>query len=324
MRLSPNSNPTPGDYNDRLPILPSILFGAFFTLAVAWMLGNICLRRLPVPWTIALAVGAAAESGIVFLLLVCGVGNRVSFILLGAVCLAAVLAAGARRGAARGSRAGAGGSREPCIWRARRWHATGAVPDQRAGAGAGAGCRRVSPGTDVRIRAPGRLSHRVGFYEMLPQGLEMLFVPAFAFGRHSAARLVHCAFLLASVPLMWRIGRRLRAAGSSSAGGGGVLLLRAGDGDHRHVRIYRRGRSLLHARHLLCSAGVARHARCALPGAGGNHGGVSATPSRFPGGLVAILAVVFVVAVERGIRARQLALLTGAALVVARRGCCGT
>src|SRR3984957_14167665 len=45
---------------------------------------------------------------------------------------------------------------------------------------------------------------------MMPPGLEMLFVPAFAFGRHSAARLVHFAFLLATVPLLRRIGRRLR------------------------------------------------------------------------------------------------------------------
>ena len=88
-----------GDYNDRLPILPSILFGAFFTLAVAWMLGNICLHRLPVPWTIALAAGAAVESNIVFLLLVSGVGNRVSFGLLGAVCVTAFWWVG--RGAAR-------------------------------------------------------------------------------------------------------------------------------------------------------------------------------------------------------------------------------
>src|ERR1039457_4460887 len=31
----------------------------------------------------------------------------------------------------------------------------------------------------------GGFPSRVGFYEMLPQGFEMLFVPAFAFGRHS-------------------------------------------------------------------------------------------------------------------------------------------
>jgi hypothetical protein len=82
-----------------LPILPSILFGALFTLAVAWMPGNICLHRLPVPWTIALAVGAAAESSIVFLLLASGVGNRAAFVVLGVVSAALYWWLG--RGAAR-------------------------------------------------------------------------------------------------------------------------------------------------------------------------------------------------------------------------------
>src|ERR1039457_5488592 len=111
------------------------------------MLGNICLHRLPVPWTIALAVGAAVESNIVFLLLVSGVGNRVSFGLLGA---------------ARGSREGAGGSREHSPRSRGAGMLRGAVPDQCAGAGVGAGCPRVSPGTHVRIRALGRFSQPGG------------------------------------------------------------------------------------------------------------------------------------------------------------------
>src|ERR1019366_7395187 len=121
-------------------------------------LGNICLHRLPVPWTIALAVGAAAESSIVFLLLVSGVGNRVSFALLGAVCLAAFWWVG--RGAARGCRHG--GSRERVLGTCGAGILRGAVPDQRAGAGVGAGCPRVSPGTHVRIRALGRFSQPGG------------------------------------------------------------------------------------------------------------------------------------------------------------------
>jgi hypothetical protein len=52
-------------------------------------------------------------------------------------------------------------------------------------------------------------SPRIGFYEMLPLGMETLFAPAFAIGRHSAAKLVHFAFLLATVPLILRIARRL-------------------------------------------------------------------------------------------------------------------
>ena len=44
----------------------------------------------------------------------------------------------------------------------------------------------------------GGFTPRVGFFEMLPQGLEMLFSMAFAFGGHSAAKLVHLAFVAAT------------------------------------------------------------------------------------------------------------------------------
>ena len=54
-----------------------------------------------------------------------------------------------------------------------------------------------------------RFPRRVGFYEMLPQGLEMLFLPAYAIGRTAAAKLVHFAFLAATVPLLFATGRRL-------------------------------------------------------------------------------------------------------------------
>ena len=147
-----------------MPILPSILFGACFTLAVAWMLGNICLHRLPVPWTIALAVGAAAESGIVFLLLVCGAGNRVSFILLGAVCLAVYwwLGRGAARLAdpavkARADRVSMYLSGAALAFYGALYLINALAPE------VGAGCHRLSPGAHVRIRALGRLSGRVGF-----------------------------------------------------------------------------------------------------------------------------------------------------------------
>jgi len=55
----------------------------------------------------------------------------------------------------------------------------------------------------------GRFPGRAGFFETLPKGLEMLFTIAYAFGRHSAAKLVHFGFLLASVPLILRVGERL-------------------------------------------------------------------------------------------------------------------
>jgi hypothetical protein len=290
-------------------ILPSILFGAFFTLAVAWMLGNVCLRRLPVPWTIALAVGAAAESGIVFLLLVSGAGNRTSFVLLGAVSAAAYWRLG--RSAAR------------LAERATMYVAGAALAFYGALYLINALAPELEPdaityhlGLTAEYVRLGSFPSRVGFYEMLPQGLEMLFVPAFAFGAHSAARLVHCAFLLATVPLMLQIGRRLQLpdgaalvaavlyfcapmAGitgtSAYTDAGGVFFTLA---TFYTLLVWRDTRDVRY----LAPAGIAAGFCYAI---------------KFPGGLVALLAVVWVVAVERGIRVRPLALLMGMALAVA-------
>ena len=280
------------------------------------MLGNICLRRLPVPWTIALAVGAAAESGIVFLLLVCGVGNRVSFILLGAVCL-------------------------PVFWWLGRGSARLADPVKARADGvsvylAGAALAFYGALYLINAMAPelepdaiayhlgltseyvrlGGFPSRVGFYEMLPQGLEMLFVPAFAFGQHSAARLVHCAFLLASVPLMLRIGRRLElpeGAGLAAA----VLYFCAPVVGITGTSAYTDAGEVFFTLATFYALLVWRDTRDVryLAPAGITAGFCYAV--KFPGGLVAMLALAFVVAAERGMHARQLALLAGAALAVA-------
>ena len=280
------------------------------------MLGNICLHRLAVPPAIALAVGAAAESSMVFVLLVFGVGNRVTFILLGTVCLAVFWRLG--RDAARLA--------DPAKARADRvtLYLTGAAlafygalylinalaPELEPDA------RMYHLGLTAEYVRLGGFPSRVGFYEMLPQGLEMLFVPAFAFGQHSAARLVHCAFLLATVPLIWRIGRRLglpEAAVLAAAAlyfcapivgitgtsaytdVGGVFFTLA---TFYVLLVWRDTRDVRY----LAVAGITAGFCYAI---------------KFPGGLVAILAVVYVVAVERGIHVRRLALLAGAALAVA-------
>jgi hypothetical protein len=299
-----------------LPILPSILFGAFFSLAMAWMLGNICLRRLAAPWTIALAVGAAAESGIVFLLLACGAGNWICFVILGAISAAVYGWRGL--GAARLEDPARAPVDRVGLYLA--WAVLGGYgalylinalapelePDARA----------YHLGLTAEYVRLGGFPHRVDFYAMLPQGLEMLFVPAFAFGRHSAARLVHCAFLLASIPLMLRIGRRLElpegvawaaallyfcapmtgiTGTSAYTDAGGVFFTLA---TFYVLLVWRDTRDVRY----LAVAGVTAGFCYAI---------------KFPGGMVAVLAVVFVVTVERGIRARHLALLAGAALAMA-------
>jgi len=280
------------------------------------MLGNICLHSLPVPPAIALAVGAAVESSIVFLLLVCRVGNRVSFMILGAVCLAVFWRLG--RGAARlADPAKARADRVSLCLAGAALAFYGALylinalaPELEPDA------RMYHLGLTAEYVRLGRFPSRVGFYEMLPQGLEMLFVPAFAFGRHSAARLVHCAFLLATVHLMLRIGRRLElpegavlaaavlyfcapvtgiTGTSAYTDAGGVFFTLA---TFYLLLVWRDTRDVRY----LMVAGIAAGFCYAI---------------KFPGALVAILAVVFVVATERGIRVRQLALLMGTALAVA-------
>jgi len=57
---------------------------------------------------------------------------------------------------------------------------------------------------------------------MLGQGVETLFVPAFAIGRHSAAALVHFAFAIALALAMLAYGRRI---GKPWAGAAGALLV---------------------------------------------------------------------------------------------------
>ena len=60
-------------------------------MGVAWALGKMCLSRLPAPPTMVLAVGAAAESCLVFLLLLAGAANRITFALAGVACLVLLL-----------------------------------------------------------------------------------------------------------------------------------------------------------------------------------------------------------------------------------------
>ena len=59
-------------------------------------------------------------------------------------------------------------------------------------------------------------------YAALSEGIETLYVPAFAFGRHSAAALVHFAFLVALAMAMLAYGRRI---GKAWVGAAGALLV---------------------------------------------------------------------------------------------------
>lgn len=59
----------------------------------------------------------------------------------------------------------------------------------------------------------GGFSSTIGFFEMLPLGVETLFGAALAVGGTSAAKLLHLVFLILSIPLILHIARRLELSG---------------------------------------------------------------------------------------------------------------
>jgi hypothetical protein len=72
------------------------------------------------------------------------------------------------------------------------------------------------------LRARGFEAITTNMYAALAQGIEALFMPAFAIGRHSAAALVHFCFLIALVLGMLAYARRI---GKPWAGAAGAVLV---------------------------------------------------------------------------------------------------
>ena len=187
-----------------MPSPASILFGAAVTLFSAYALGAFAMRKLAAPAEIALAVGAAILSVLIFCTVLAGLAGWPSFL---------VLAAGAGLATCKAR------SRCPplplhlgllilapfAVWYFVNALAPETLPD-------GIGYHLGLPYQYIRT---GGFPTRIQFFDAVPQGMEMLYTMAFSFGRHSAARLVEFGFLLATVPLMLRIGRKL---GMSDAG----------------------------------------------------------------------------------------------------------
>src|ERR1035441_2423086 len=189
-----------------MPLLAN-LFGAAFTLATAYALGALLMRQRPAPPEILLAIGAAAESVLVFLLLLFHLAHWGVFLSLGA---AAILAA--RRGVTNN---GTPAAHDPIhIPRAAWivflpygvWYLVNALAPET-----------IADGITYHLGLPneylrlGGFPDHVTFFDLVPQGMEMLYTVAFAFGRHAAAKLVEFAFFLATLPLIFRVGRRLGA-----------------------------------------------------------------------------------------------------------------
>ncbi len=185
----------------------SILFGAALALAAAYAWGVLALRRLAAPPEIALALGAAVESLLVFLLLELHLGWWPAYLAVGLAPLAALPLLG-RTGINEAALEPLGRYGRICavvIFAAYGvWYLVNAMAPEVAPDGI-----TYHLGLPFEYTRLGRFPSRVTFYGALPQGMEMLFTMAFAFGRHSAAKLVEFGFLAATPSLLLRISRRL-------------------------------------------------------------------------------------------------------------------
>jgi hypothetical protein len=204
-----------------------ILLGCGLTLATATALGMLLLQRLRLvlyrqeQLFFSFVVGSGCLSFLVFSLAAAGFVQKGVFLAIAvlAICLAV------RTGAIRF--AGDALPPLPPVWR----YLSGAIfiafttvyfvnamaPEVSA------------DGSTYHLGLVARYMREHGFhritnnvYASLAQGLEMLFLFAYAFGRHSAAALVHLAFLVALAFGMLSYGRRF---GFAEAGAAGAVLV---------------------------------------------------------------------------------------------------
>jgi hypothetical protein len=194
----------------------AILFGALVAVATCYALGSRLLGSdFPDPGA-RFVTGAAAFSLLMFGLCATGLVYPIAML---AICAAT-------------------------LWWNRRsawWpKAEGSFPCQRVMLAVGAIyfvnylCNSMAPessfdGSAYHLSLVARYLREHGFhrvtwnmYASLPEGAEMLFLAAFTFGRHSAASMVHYAFLLALAWQMFAYGRR---SGFALAGACGALLV---------------------------------------------------------------------------------------------------
>jgi hypothetical protein len=206
------------------------LFGAGFTVAACYAAGALLIDRLRVALRrderipLAFVLGAACLHLAVFAILALHIGYWPVL----AALLAGTVAAAVWTGAWRGLRTDLGKPVAPlsktllavfglCMGVFAIFYLVNAWAPEASPDGSGYHLGLVAR----ELRAHGFEPIPTSIYAMLSAGVEMLFVPAFAIGRHSAAALVHFAFTVALALTMLAYGRR---TGKPWAGAAGAVL----------------------------------------------------------------------------------------------------
>jgi hypothetical protein len=191
-----------------------ILFAALFTVVTAWSLGMLLLRKMsPVlrDWEerlLAFMVGSAGLSAILFVLSATRLVHRGVLLALGLATIGYAAYSGVFRST---------GKPFPPLPRLWRWVFVAAFTAFTYIGFFNALAPEHSPdGTAYHLgevlkyqRAHGFLRITTDVYSNLSQGIELLYLFAFNFGRHSAASLVHFTFLVVLAFLILCYGKRI-------------------------------------------------------------------------------------------------------------------
>jgi hypothetical protein len=236
----------------------AILFGAAFTVATAGALGGLLLGNACRELAVRFVCGSAILSLLVFCLCCAGLAYPAVFLALGIVSIAAGWIARRRQTAQSGVVKHSGPSdpvKPPLQW-GRRFRLPSRLiqkTPRRSESSRGftefakylllavfasycltywmnAMAPEISPdGSTYHLGLVARYLREHGFhpitwnlYASLSEAAEMLFLFAFAFGQHSAAAMVHFAFLLALTWMVFAYGKR---AGFPLAGSCAALLV---------------------------------------------------------------------------------------------------
>src|SRR5262249_18494962 len=154
--------------------------GAALTLGSAYALGGLLARRLPPE--IRLALGAVALSFAIFLLLLLHLATWPTFLALGFTSIAV--------GNIRDSTLKSPFPRTPIplslvLLPYFIWYFVNALAPETIADGV-----TYHLGLPASYLRAGGFPDHISFYGLIPQGMEMLYTMAFAFGRHSAAKLI--------------------------------------------------------------------------------------------------------------------------------------
>lgn len=203
----------------------AILFGAGLTSATSWALGTLLFRSLRVrlaraEWNLlAFVTGSALLSGILFVLCSVHLARKGVYLAVAAIALAGVfLRPGEREPAA---------APLPVLPRLWRWTFLVIVGVFAVVYFTNALAPELSPdGTAYHLAVVDRYDRAHGFervptsiYYNLSQAAELLFLMAYAFGKHSAAALAHFSFLAVLPWMALTYGRRFGAPLAGAAAG---------------------------------------------------------------------------------------------------------